>query len=170
MEFFPPQAGNRIVKRTARRRIDDSFMTLTMYILVIVVTSRCRVTHRAECCGIPTVTVEFGLTVNRALSIVAVVLLVVAAVQPLAGVCCMPKSHASAMVTSMPCCAGSCPVMKAAPQQDPTSAILTAASSAPSLPPATSIGAVASLAVASVVLPATLHESPPPFLLHEQFR
>lgn len=107
---------------------------------------------------------------NRALSMIAALVLLAAAAQPLAGTCCMPPANSSRMMAAMPCCAGTCPQMKAAPHQDEVNGILTAASPAPALAPAAPIAISAPVAIASIDFPATHQESPPAFLLHEQFR
>lgn len=70
----------------------------------------------------------------------------------------------------MPCCAGKCPVMKAAPHQDDASAILTTTVATPTPAQVALVAAVAPSAAGSIEIAAIHQESPPPFLLHEQFR
>lgn len=73
-------------------------------------------------------------------------------------------------MATMPCCAGSCPTMKPVPHQDETAAILSGVSCAAAVVPVASITAHMPATIASIEIPATHQESPPPFLLHEQFR
>ena len=97
-------------------------------------------------------------------------LLLVASAQPVAATCCPQTARGGASIVSMPCCAGTCPVMNATPHQAGTSAILTTTSAAPALAPVATTAVAVPVAVASFAIQAPHQESPPPFLLHEQFR